>query len=187
MVHNDSCDNFKRNNNFERRIFFPETGQLETVGNGFQLNNKLLERALIDYLESIPQQVFVFSLSSLFFFFSLFFSILFSTRTYIFEPFDNVQEEQVPSLFRERERSSSRKRDFNSDRLNVDNKELTKLLLEELQDGSPYNLGDLDDEGYVDVRQMLYDRYRGDRGNKIYELVIYELLIIFFIKKNDIF
>lgn len=106
---------------------------------------------------------------------------------YIFEPFDNVQEEQVPSLFRERERSSSRKRDFNSDRLNVDNKELTKLLLEELQDGSPYNLGDLDDEGYVDVRQMLYDRYRGDRGNKIYELVIYELLIIFFIKKNDIF
>ena len=73
MVHNDSCDNFKRNNNFERRIFFPETGQLETVGNGFQLNNKLLERALIDYLESIPQQVFVFSLSSLFFFFLFFF------------------------------------------------------------------------------------------------------------------
>lgn len=35
-----------------------ETGQLETVGNGFQdLNNKLLERALIDYLESIPQEV----------------------------------------------------------------------------------------------------------------------------------
>ncbi|XP_043798165.1 uncharacterized protein LOC122717810 isoform X1 [Apis laboriosa] len=115
--------------------FLPsETGQLETVGNGFQLNNKLLERALIDYLESIPQQ-----------------------------------EEQVPSLFRERERSSSRKRDFNSDRLNIDNKELTKLLLEELQDGSPYNLADLDDEGYVDVRQMLYDRYRGDRGNKIYD------------------
>lgn len=48
------------------------------------------------------------------------------------------------------------------------------MLLEELQDGSPYNLADLDDEGYVDVRQMLYDRYRGDRGNKIYELVIYD-------------
>lgn len=93
---------------------------------------------------------------------------------YIHHAFHNVQEEQVPSLFRERERSSSRKRDFNPDRLNVDNKELTKLLLEELQDGSsPYNLGDLDDEGYVDVRQMLYDRYRGDRGNKIlYELAI---------------
>lgn len=49
---------------FYNLIFFsPETGQLETVGNGFQLNNKLLERALIDYLESIPQQVFVFSSS----------------------------------------------------------------------------------------------------------------------------
>lgn len=65
------CNNFKKNNDFERRIFFffPETGQLETVGNGFQLNNKLLERALIDYLENIPQQVFVFSSSLLFFFF----------------------------------------------------------------------------------------------------------------------
>lgn len=62
-------------------FFFPETGQLETVGNGFQLNNKLLERALIDYLENIPQQVFVFSSSLLFFFF---FSMLFSARMNVY-------------------------------------------------------------------------------------------------------
>nr|XP_033189571.1 stress response protein NST1 [Bombus vancouverensis nearcticus] len=117
--------------------FLPnETGQLETVGNGFQdLNNKLLERALIDYLENVPQQ----------------------------------QEQPVTSLFRERERGSNRKRGYGSERSNIDNKELAKLFLEELQDGSPYNLGDADDEGYMDSRQMLYDRYRGDRGNKIYE------------------
>ncbi|XP_076671181.1 uncharacterized protein LOC143370235 isoform X2 [Andrena cerasifolii] len=117
--------------------FLPnETGQLETVGNGFQdLNKKLLERALIEYLESI-QQV----------------------------------EEPVTSLFRERERSSSRKRGANSERASVDNKDLAKLFLEELQDRSPYTLGDADDEGYMDARQVLYDRYRGDRGNnKLYE------------------
>lgn len=33
-------------------------GQLETIGGGFQnLNNKRLERALIDYLDSPPIQV----------------------------------------------------------------------------------------------------------------------------------
>nr|XP_034193355.1 uncharacterized protein LOC117610271 [Osmia lignaria]XP_034193357.1 uncharacterized protein LOC117610271 [Osmia lignaria]XP_034193358.1 uncharacterized protein LOC117610271 [Osmia lignaria]XP_034193359.1 uncharacterized protein LOC117610271 [Osmia lignaria]XP_034193360.1 uncharacterized protein LOC117610271 [Osmia lignaria]XP_034193361.1 uncharacterized protein LOC117610271 [Osmia lignaria]XP_034193362.1 uncharacterized protein LOC117610271 [Osmia lignaria]XP_034193363.1 uncharacterized p len=113
--------------------FLPsDGGQLETVGNGFQdLNNKLLERALIDYLENIPQQ-----------------------------------EEPITSSFRERERTSNRKR--GSDRLNVDNKELVKLFLEELQDGTSYNL-DTGDEGYMDVHQMQYDRYRGDRGNKLYE------------------
>ena len=75
-------------------------------------------------------------------------------------------------MFRERERSSSHKRGYGADRLNFDNKELAKLFLEELQDGSSYNLGDLDDEAYMDARQMLYDRYKGDRGNRIYELVI---------------
>ncbi|CAK9828597.1 hypothetical protein ANTRET_LOCUS6098 [Anthophora retusa] len=116
--------------------FLPnDNGQLETVGNGFQdLNNKLLERALIDYLENIPQQ-----------------------------------EEPVTSLFRERERSSSRKRGSGSDRLNVDNKDLAKLFVEALQDRLPPNLGDVEDDGYVDDRQMLYDRYRGDRTNKPYE------------------
>ncbi|KOC62281.1 hypothetical protein WH47_04039 [Habropoda laboriosa] len=115
--------------------FLPnENGQLETVGNGFQdLNNKLLERALINYLQNIPQQ-----------------------------------EEPVTSLFRERERSSSRKRGSGSERLNVDNKELAKFFLEELQDGS-YNVGDVENEGYMDGRQMLYDRYRGDRTNKPHE------------------
>lgn len=76
----------------------------------------------------------------------------------------------MTSLFRERERSSSRKRGANSERANVDNKDLAKLFLEELQDRSPYTLGDADDEGYMDGRQVLYDRYRGDRGNnKLYE------------------
>ncbi|XP_017760953.1 PREDICTED: uncharacterized protein LOC108551328 [Eufriesea mexicana] len=116
--------------------FLPnEIGQLETVGNGFQdLNNKLLERALIDYLENIPQQ-----------------------------------EEPVTSLFRERERNSGHKRDFGSEQLNIDNKDLTKLFSEESPDGSSYNLGDAEDEGYMDARQILYDRYRGEQGNKIYE------------------
>lgn len=86
--------------------------------------------------------------------------------------FGNIQEQPVTSLFRERERGSNRKRGYGPERSNIDNKELAKLFLEELQDGSPYNLGDTDDEGYMDSRQMLYDRYRGDRGNKIYELAI---------------
>lgn len=35
-----------------------DNGQLETVGDGFQsLNNKLLERALLDYLENLPEEV----------------------------------------------------------------------------------------------------------------------------------
>lgn len=35
-----------------------DNGQLETVGEGLQgLNNKLLERALLDYLETLPEQV----------------------------------------------------------------------------------------------------------------------------------
>ncbi|XP_053999241.1 LOW QUALITY PROTEIN: uncharacterized protein LOC128887411 [Hylaeus anthracinus] len=119
--------------------FLPnEAGQLETVGNGFQdLNNKLLERALTDYLESVPEQ------------------------------------EEPVSSFRERERSSSRKRGSSSERQNIDQKELAKLFVEKLQDRSPYGLGDMDDEMYTDARQMLYDRYRADRdnNNKLYESV----------------
>lgn len=35
-----------------------DNGQLETVGEGLQgINNKLLERALLDYLETLPEQV----------------------------------------------------------------------------------------------------------------------------------
>ena len=153
-----------------KRKFLSEAGQLETVGNGFQdLNNKLLEKALIDYLENILQQQVPFPLP--------FSCIVFSQETREREReralyCDVVQEEPVTSLFRERERSSSRKRGYGPERLNFDNKELAKLFLEELQDGSSYNLGDLDDEAYMDARQMLYDRYRGDRGNRIYELVI---------------
>lgn len=37
--------------------FLPDNGQLETVGEGLQgINNKLLERALLDYLETLPEQ-----------------------------------------------------------------------------------------------------------------------------------
>jgi len=33
-------------------------GQLETVGEGLQgMNNQLLEKALLDYLETLPEQV----------------------------------------------------------------------------------------------------------------------------------
>lgn len=78
-----------------------------------------------------------------------------------------IQEEPVSSLFRERERSSSHKRGTAG--LNIDNEELVKLILDKLQDGSPYNLGTTDDEGYMDPRQMIYDRYRADRTNKLYE------------------
>lgn len=107
--------------------FLPnENGQLETVGDGYQgLSNKLLERALIDYLKSVS--------------------------------------EQDEMLFRELERSSSRKRGNNGDRMNTDNKEFAKLYLEELQDrqdGAPYGPGEIDDEDYLDIVQTLYDQYR---------------------------
>ncbi|XP_036142895.1 uncharacterized protein LOC105829650 isoform X2 [Monomorium pharaonis] len=118
--------------------FLPgDNGQLETVGEGLQgLNNKLLERALLDYLETLPEQ-----------------------------------EEPVASIFRERERSGSRKRGGAGDaRLNLDDKDLTKLFVEELQDGSPYGpLVEVDDDDYLTALQSLYDRYRAGRGNKVYE------------------
>nr|QTE34469.1 pacifastin [Cataglyphis nodus] len=117
--------------------FLPgDNGQLETAGEGLQgLNNKLFERALLDYLENLPEQ-----------------------------------EEPVASIFRERERSGSRKRGGADDRLNLDDKDLARLFLEELQDGSPYgSLDDMDDDEYLTALQTLYDRYRAGRGNKVYE------------------
>lgn len=75
------------------------------------------------------------------------------------------QEEPVTSLFRERERGTGRKRGNGPDHIDIDNKKLAKLLLEE-EDGSPYDLGDGDEQGYMDSRQPLYDRYRANRGNE---------------------
>lgn len=75
----------------------------------------------------------------------------------------------MASIFRERERSGSRKRGGAGDRLY--DKDLTKLFLEELQDGSPYggSYVEVDDDDYVTALQSLYDRYRAGRGNKVYE------------------
>ncbi|XP_072762966.1 uncharacterized protein [Anoplolepis gracilipes] len=116
--------------------FLPDNGQLETAGEGLQgLNNKLFERALLDYLENLPEQ-----------------------------------EEPVASIFRERERSGSHKRDGTGDRLNLDDKDLARLFVEELQDGSPYGLLDeMGDDEYLTTLQTLYDRYRAGRGNKVYD------------------
>ncbi|XP_071650442.1 uncharacterized protein [Temnothorax longispinosus] len=117
--------------------FLPsDNGQLETVGEGLQgLNNKLLERALLDYLETLPEQ----------------------------------EEPVQASIFRERERSGSRKRGGASDRLNLDNEDLTRLFMEELQDGFPYGaLVEVDDD-YLTALQSIYDSYRAGRGNKVYE------------------
>jgi len=87
-----------------------------------------------------------------------------------------LQEEPVASIFRERElqRSSSHKRGGTGDRLNLDDKNLARLVVEELQDGSPYPdhsrlLQEMDDDDYLTALQTLYDRYRAGRGNKIYE------------------
>ncbi|XP_012230372.1 uncharacterized protein [Linepithema humile] len=112
-------------------------GQLETVGEGLQdLDNKLLQRALIDYLEEELA----------------------------------VPEEPVASNFRERERGGSRKRGGAGDRSNLDDKELARLFVEELQDSSPYGpLDEMDDNEYLTALQTLYDRYRAGRGNKVYE------------------
>lgn len=90
--------------------FLPnENGQLETVGNGCQgMNNKLLERAIIDYNEDIPEQV-----------------------------------EQVQSPFRERQRSSSRKRGGGSEHLAPDNK-----------------VPHMNDEEYLNTLLTVYDKYR---------------------------
>lgn len=81
-----------------------------------------------------------------------------------------MQEEPVASIFRERERSGSRKRGGAGagDRLNLDDKDLARLFVEELQDDSP-DLIDKDNEKYLIALQTLYDRYRAGRGNKIYE------------------
>lgn len=115
--------------------FLPnENGQLEMVGDGYQgVNNKLLEKSVIDYLENAQEQ------------------------------------ERVPSIFRERERSSSRKRgNGNIENTNIDGRELAKLFLEELQDDSPpYSQIEVE-ENYMDG--PIYDRYRNNQGNnKIYD------------------
>lgn len=84
-----------------------------------------------------------------------------------------LQEEPVASIFRERERSGSRKRGGAigaGDRLNLDDKDLAKLFVDELQDGSSYGpLVEVDDDDYLTALQSLYDRYRAGRGNKVYE------------------
>ncbi|EZA62754.1 hypothetical protein X777_07570 [Ooceraea biroi] len=86
------------------------------------------------------------------------------------------QEEPVASIFRERElqRSSSRKRGGAGDRSNLDDKDLARLFVEELQDSNPYSdrsrlLEEMDDDDYLTALQTLYDRYRAGRGNKVYE------------------
>lgn len=119
--------------------FLPsDNGQLETVGEGLQgMNNKLLEKALLDYLETLPEQ-----------------------------------EEPVASIFRERERSGSRKRGGAGERLGLDDKDLKLFVEEELQDSSPYGppLVEVeDDDDYITTLQSLYDRNRAGRGNKVYE------------------
>lgn len=84
---------------------------------------------------------------------------------------NNLQEEPVVSIFRERERSSSHKRGGLGDRLNNNNNnnnDFAKLLGDEMQNGP---LEELDDNDYLSILQMLYDRYRSGRGNKIYEYV----------------
>lgn len=82
-----------------------------------------------------------------------------------------LQEEPVASIFRERERSSSRKRGgITGDRINIDNKDLAKLILGEPLDGSPYGFNEMEDgDDYLTTLQTLYDRYRAGRGNKVYE------------------
>nr|XP_031849266.1 uncharacterized protein LOC116434742 [Nomia melanderi] len=137
----DTDRKFDREQHLEREIdpedeqieFLPnEAGQLETVGNGYQdLNNKLRERAIIDYLESVLQR-----------------------------------EEPVTSPFRERERGVGRKRGNGPDLdIDIGNKKLAKLLLEG-GGGFPYDLGDADEQGYMDGRQPLYDRYRANSENE---------------------
>lgn len=74
----------------------------------------------------------------------------------------------MASIFRERERSGSRKRSGSGERLNLD--EGLKLFVDELQDGSPYDqLMEVDDNDYLSALQSLFDRYRAGRGNKVYE------------------
>lgn len=164
-------------------IAFSDNGQLETVGDGFQgLHDKLLERALLDYLENIPEQV---SSSKEIYITWLFwllnsvigFPILRMTLQLeswkiqvLTEPHGVwccLQEEPVASIFRERERSTSRKRGGTGDRMNID---LAQLIMSETLDGSPYDPNEMEDgDNYLTALQTLYDRYRAGRGNKVYE------------------
>lgn len=75
----------------------------------------------------------------------------------------------MASIFRERERSSSRKRAGSGDRMNIDNKILAKMILGEPLDGSPYGSEMEDGDNYLTALQTFYDRYRAGRGNKVYE------------------
>ncbi|XP_012274531.1 uncharacterized protein LOC105696547 [Orussus abietinus] len=112
--------------------FLPlENGQLETVGDGFEkmmpsnhwgdkssdrnAKNKLLERALIDYLENLGNQ-----------------------------------DESIPLPLRERERSENYKRDADDDR-RMNDKQLMKMILEEVQEESPYRRVVLEDDGGLEM------------------------------------
>lgn len=76
----------------------------------------------------------------------------------------------MASIFRERERSSNRKRSGTGDRMNIDNKDLAKLILGEPLDGSSYGANEMEEgDDYLTALQTLYDRYTAGRGNKVYE------------------
>ncbi|XP_043480540.1 uncharacterized protein LOC122510157 [Leptopilina heterotoma] len=114
----------------EELEFLPlENGQIESMGDGYRnLNEKILERALEDYVKT-----------------------------------EAAQEEAVPSLFRERERSASIKRGIRNDQPTADD-ELARLFLDELEYG-PYS----QDENEYNTLRMLHrpqqdNQYYGNDG-----------------------
>ncbi|XP_051163610.1 midasin isoform X2 [Leptopilina boulardi] len=75
---------------------------------------------------------------------------------------ESAQEEAVPSLFRERERTANIKRGIRNERPNPDD-ELARLFLDELEYG-PYSQDEIDDNEYNTLRML----HRPQQDNQYY-------------------
>lgn len=127
--------------------FLPfENGQLETIGDGFQ---KTLPTG--HWAEEKPEA----NLNTK----------LFDRMLLEYLGSESNQGDAAPSAFRERERSGSQKRGGNGARANVDDKQLAKLFLEELEDAPSPNQ-EVDDDEDLDNFRIWYDKHRGEPESK---------------------
>ncbi|XP_003426568.1 uncharacterized protein LOC100679629 isoform X1 [Nasonia vitripennis] len=73
--------------------------------------------------------------------------------------YTNDQEAPTQSMFRERERSGSHKRGGNSGTGRISDKDLARMLLEDINNDFLEDQGQLDDEDYQRTLEMIYDKY----------------------------
>ncbi|XP_015522489.2 uncharacterized protein LOC107226248 isoform X1 [Neodiprion lecontei] len=119
--------------------FLPfENGQLETIGEGVQ---KTLPNA--HWADEKPKE----NLNTK----------LFDKMLLDYLGSEAGQGEPVPSAFRERDRSGSQKRGGNNARPSIDDKQLAKLFLEELQDEPSADSAEVDDEVDLNIFRDWYN------------------------------